>query len=53
MLEYMKKLMQDQQHPCTPEQQAGPHSRRCPICKRWTIHQYSGEAMCGCSSQRT
>lgn len=37
---------------CTPEQQAGPGADECPVCKRWTLHQYTGQAMCGCSAQQ-
>jgi hypothetical protein len=33
---------------CTPEQQAGPGAAQCPVCKRMTLHQHTGEPMCGC-----
>lgn len=33
---------------CTPEEQAGPDAKQCPTCKRMTLHQYTGEAMCHC-----
>lgn len=33
---------------CTPEEQAGPDAERCPACGRMTIHQHTGEPMCGC-----
>lgn len=33
---------------CTPEEQAGPNAKECPICKRMTLHQHTGEPMCGC-----
>lgn len=33
---------------CTPEQQAGPYARECPWCSRMTLHQHTGEPMCGC-----
>lgn len=35
---------------CTPEQQAGPNAMQCPSCERWTLHQHTGEPMCGCKS---
>ena len=34
---------------CTPEEQAGPGAMECPVCKRWTLHQHTGQPMCGCS----
>lgn len=36
---------------CTPEEQAGPDAGECPACKRKTIHQYTGQPMCGCPRQ--
>jgi hypothetical protein len=33
---------------CEPEEQAGPQAKRCPNCERMTLHQCSGECMCGC-----
>lgn len=33
---------------CTPEEQAGPDAGECPMCKRKTLHQHTGEPMCGC-----
>lgn len=33
---------------CTPEQQAGPDAAECPACGRESIHQVTGEPMCGC-----
>lgn len=30
---------------CTPEQQAGPDARRCPVCERNTVHQHAGVCM--------
>jgi hypothetical protein len=38
---------------CTPEQQAGLNAGQCPACKRMTLHQYTGEPMCGCPRQGT
>lgn len=34
---------------CTPEQQAGPDAGKCPRCERMTVHQFTGEPMCGCA----
>lgn len=33
---------------CTPEEQAGPNAERCPVCLRKTLHQHTGQPMCGC-----
>lgn len=33
---------------CTPEQQAGPGAEKCPGCGLMSIHQYTGEPICGC-----
>lgn len=33
---------------CTSEEQAGPDAGECRLCKRKTLHQYTGEPMCGC-----
>jgi hypothetical protein len=38
-------------HQCTPEQQAGRDAGPCPQCNRLTIHQYTGEPMCGCKER--
>ena len=35
-------------HVCTPEQQAGPDAGECPVCHRMTLHQHTGQPMCGC-----
>jgi hypothetical protein len=40
-------------HTCTPEQQAGPDATECPVCKRMTAHQHTGELMCGCDYDPT
>lgn len=37
---------------CTPEEQAGPDAGECPSCHRKTLHQHTGQPMCGCPSQR-
>jgi hypothetical protein len=36
---------------CTPEEQAGPDARECPVCHRKTLHQYTREPMCGCADE--
>jgi hypothetical protein len=33
---------------CTPEEQAGEYAGECPWCDRKTLHQHTGEPMCGC-----
>lgn len=33
---------------CSAEEQAGPHANECPWCGRKTLHQHTGEPMCGC-----
>jgi len=38
---------------CTPEEQAGPDAGECPACKRKTLHQHTGEPMCGCAKPAT
>lgn len=41
----------EERAPCSPELQAGPGAGQCPVCKRWTLHQHTGEPMCGCPVQ--
>jgi len=36
--------------PCTPEEQAGPDAGTCR-CGRKTLHQHTGEPMCGCPEE--
>lgn len=43
--EYMRLI---ESRVCTPEEQAGPDAMQCPVCLRWTVHQHTGEWMCGC-----
>jgi hypothetical protein len=46
-----RALLFDPNRPtCTPEEQAGPDAKECPICKRMTLHQHTGECMSGCSA---
>lgn len=46
--DYHRLLEERKANPCTPEQQAGPSATECPECHRLTLHQYTGEPMCGC-----
>ena len=34
---------------CTPEEEAGPNAKECPLCHRRTKHQHTGQLMCGCA----
>jgi hypothetical protein len=47
---YAELITARKANPCTPEEQAGPDARRCPFCGRMTLHQHTGEAMCGCEA---
>jgi len=38
--------------PCTPEEQAGPDAGECPVCRRRSLHQFTGECMAGCQRPR-
>lgn len=46
---YRQLLESRKDHPCTPEQQAGPDANECPKCKRQTLHQHTRECMAGCA----
>ncbi len=46
--DYNRLLKEREGNPCTPEEQAGPDARECPACKRMTLHQHTGQPMCGC-----
>lgn len=49
---YQRLLEQRGPSGCTPEQQAGPDARKCPICQRMTVHQHVGECMVsGCGRE--
>lgn len=37
--------------PCSAEEQAGPNAGFCPECLRKTIHQHTGQPMCGCEGR--
>lgn len=39
--EYARLIRERNDHPCTPEEQAGPDATRCPKCNRMTVHQYA------------
>jgi hypothetical protein len=45
---YKEVLDSRKDHPCTPEEQAGPDASECPLCKRKVCHQHTGECMTGC-----
>jgi len=49
--EYSRLIDERKDTPCTPEEQAGPDAKVCPTCTRKTLHQYTGEPMCGCPSK--
>lgn len=48
--EYHRLMKERHDDPCTPEEQAGPDARECPSCLRMTLHQITGEPMCGCGT---
>lgn len=37
---YKELILERQDNPCTPEQQAGRDATECPKCKRMTVHQH-------------
>ena len=45
---YAELIEQRRANPCTPEEQAGELAGECPFCDRKTLHQHTGEPMCGC-----
>lgn len=47
-MEYERLIEKRHQTPCTPEEQAGPDASKCKACGRMTLHQHTGEPMCGC-----
>ena len=47
--EYAHLMLERKENPCSAEEQAGPYARVCPDCKRSTLHQHTGEPMCGCT----
>jgi hypothetical protein len=48
VMRYVELLSARYDHPCTPEEQAGPDAQKCPGCGRMTLHQWSRQPMCGC-----
>lgn len=48
---YRQLLKERSANPCTKEEQAGPHAGKCLACGRMTLHQHTGEPMCGCPAQ--
>jgi hypothetical protein len=51
--EYANLMLTRKEHPCTPEQQAGQGATECPECRRLTLHDITGEPMCGCAIDPT
>lgn len=51
--DYMRLLNERKDHPCTPEEQAGPDAGQCQLCKRMTLHQHTGKPMCGCPAHNS
>lgn len=45
---YRRLLFERGEYHCEPEEMAGPEAGVCPICEKATIHQHTGEPMCGC-----
>jgi hypothetical protein len=45
---YEEVLQSRKDRQCTAEEQAGESANPCPLCGRWTLHQYTGQPMCGC-----
>ena len=50
--DYHALLESRNDHPCTPEEQAGPDASECSLCGRMVIHQYTGECMAGCRTTK-
>jgi hypothetical protein len=50
--EYERLMNERREHPCTPEEQAGPDATQCPTCGRMTLHQHTREPMCGCAGSQ-
>ncbi len=46
--EYARLMSERKDSPCTAEEQAGPDAKECSVCHRMTLHQTTGEPMCGC-----
>jgi hypothetical protein len=45
---YERLIVQRNNNPCSPEDQAGESATECPICKRKTVHQYAKSCViCG------
>src|SRR5438128_10666649 len=47
--EYEKLMRERRNNPCSPEEQAGPNAGVCSKCGKRTLHQVTGEPMCGCT----
>ncbi len=48
--EYGRLIGERKYHPCSLVEQAGPDAGKCPSCGRLTLHQHTGEPMCGCKA---
>lgn len=49
--EYRRLIEERRDHPCTPEEQAGPDATECPTCHRRTLHQITRECMTSCGAR--
>ena len=47
--DYFRLLKERESSPCSPEEQAGPDAGECKGCGRKTVHQHTGQLMCGCT----
>jgi hypothetical protein len=48
--EYHRLIEERREHPCTPEEQAGPDALLCSACGRLTLHQWTRQCMViGCA----
>lgn len=45
VLRYRRLISERFANPCSPEEQAGEHADRCPVCGRMTLHPYAGICM--------
>lgn len=45
-------VARSRENPCTAEEQAGPDAGQCPVCERFTLHQFTSEPMCGCQEEK-
>lgn len=45
---YAQLLEERRGNACSLQEMAGPDAKECPRCHRMTLHQHTGEPMCGC-----